>query len=315
MSPQDLALVRESVGVHRRIIEYFPQRYARDLLIGCLDYYPTIRELRQSPFAGLLERPLIKPLLAQCGTGRIAESLLTTLYHDPLPACSLSLGSWGNGDTHWRWNQMSRPGYNLTLLLNLDRSSEQRFRRQTKADSMPCWRGHPHDNKRSTIAWARLDIDLEHQEVLIEEMQSDFVRLMSKRYLRQRHGEEAWHLAGACMTASQEACQQAFDSFAAIKKYWSECMLWATLRFISDELGISRVFYHSFKGGTILKHIPYKQPPRSLYTMLPKRFGFHTTDVWPLALISKRRAKTKHMPEQAFFFMDVPARGLALWPR
>ena len=54
-------------------------------------------------------------------------------------------------------------------------------------------------------------------------------------------------------------------------------ILLATLIFLTDELGIRRIWMHEAESGARLKHIRGTAPPRSLYTSLPRSFGFTAT--------------------------------------
>ncbi len=55
--------------------------------------------------------------------------------------------------------------------------------------------------------------------------------------------------------------------------------------FLRTELGIRRIFYHTFDSGVKLNRIAGTRPPRSLYTRLPSRFCFRETCVPPSFLI------------------------------
>ena len=71
---------------------------------------------------------------------------------------------------------------------------------------------------------------------------------------------------------------------------WDEAMLAATLEFVKNELGIGRVYYHSYETGPALKFVEGNSP-RNLYTRLPKRFCFEKTQENPEFLQSDRRFK------------------------
>ena len=61
-------------------------------------------------------------------------------------------------------------------------------------------------------------------------------------------------------------------------KIWDEALLYSGIWFAKEELGIDQIYYHTYDSGCLLKKC---QPPRSIYTKLPKRFGFKQTDVAP----------------------------------
>lgn len=61
---------------------------------------------------------------------------------------------------------------------------------------------------------------------------------------------------------------------------WSEATLSATLWVLHELLGIDKFWYHSYLGGIEFKG-PQCNPPRSLYTKLPRRFCFQRTHRCP----------------------------------
>ena len=62
-------------------------------------------------------------------------------------------------------------------------------------------------------------------------------------------------------------------------------MLAATIWFLREEIGISRIYYHTHEYGAQLKRIRWGLPPRSLYTSLPRRFCFERTEEAPEFLV------------------------------
>jgi hypothetical protein len=74
---------------------------------------------------------------------------------------------------------------------------------------------------------------------------------------------------------------------------WDEAMLAATVQFVRQEPGIRKVYCHTFQSGNRLKHISENRPPESLYTRLPKRFGFRETDAAPQFIGNTRYLKKK----------------------
>ena len=62
---------------------------------------------------------------------------------------------------------------------------------------------------------------------------------------------------------------------------WDEAILTAAITFIHDELGIRKIYYHSAESGAKMKRLRWDLPPRSLYSKLPKRFGFKMTQEVP----------------------------------
>jgi hypothetical protein len=280
----------------KTIFHYFPDRYAVLLLARILRRRTPLAELKRSPFGGLLRKPLVAGLISRCGDGFVEPDLFHFAWANPAEPYLLGLTSWGEERkrlSRFNYHQTSRPGVNLVLQLNYsshhDRPSIKLL--VPEGDHPFIFPGHPVASpKRTTLAWARLDIDLDGGEALIEEIQSDWVRevhlLMRtldtfasddtrRTYLRKWYGSIS--LEGVRRYAANVLPFHA--------RYWSEAMLSAAIWFLNDELGVRRIYYHTFEGGNRLKNLPwYFTPPRSLYTDLPRRFCFETTTEPPRLL-------------------------------
>ena len=76
-------------------------------------------------------------------------------------------------------------------------------------------------------------------------------------------------------------------SLAPYFKMWDEAALTAAINFVMDELGIRRIYYHTFVTGNALKKIRHSYPPRSLYTDLPRKLCFKLTDEPPKSWSSR----------------------------
>jgi len=120
---------------------------------------------------------------------------------------------------------------------------------------------HPNSPKHNTLGWARLDISLETNEVLIEEVQNDWLRDV-KYYQRQlkladKQDQKYW-------LHDYEAWWSKYTEVVWVyMKMWDELILSATLWFIRDELGIENVWYHSFDSSNYYKQVSrYSQPPQ-----------------------------------------------------
>ena len=125
------------------------------------------------------------------------------------------------------------------------------------------YHGHPSlkSGDRGTLAWVRLDLDFDTNEVLIEEIQCDWIRRVKSA---QRFG---YSFYGDYDESDLNAYVS--DVLEPYAKVWQEAMLAATIDFVRNELGLKHVYYHSFENGARLKHIEGNKPPRSLYTQLP----------------------------------------------
>ena len=84
-------------------------------------------------------------------------------------------------------------------------------------------------------------------------------------------------------------------------------MLWATLDFLRNELGLRRIYYHTAESGRLLKRIDGNLPPLSLYSDLPRKFCFDGTTEAPAFLASDRQASNilRQHANLAFHRMDL----------
>ena len=85
-------------------------------------------------------------------------------------------------------------------------------------------------------------------------------------------------------------------------------MLSAALSLVRNELGVRRVFFHTFETGSRLKRMGACAPPRSLYTKLPRRFCFRPTHSGPLFLHEERDRRLRRQltdPTTRWFVLHV----------
>ncbi len=88
-------------------------------------------------------------------------------------------------------------------------------------------------------------------------------------------------------------------------RYWAEYTLHAALWFVCEELGIRRIWYHTFESGLALKDIRYSHPPRSLYTTLPRRFCFQQVAGWPAFLACRRTRRVARTDGLQMYRLDL----------
>lgn len=312
MTPEDIDMIRQ-VLPERMQYPYYVDRESAWLLARHMPKeVADLRSLRQGPLARFLERPILRPLLARCG-GRIARRDVEMLAQAgnigaaPVPAAvagaldticaapwhdfELSFTRWGLGGD-W-WDQTSRKGGNLVLQMGfpsdharlMGKYAGDRPRKDFEFDLHPI-----RSEGRPTLAWARLDIDIESGVALIEEVQSDWLRFVR---------EEIEWLEAQNPRARQLRTARQYDAAlrAAYGKLWPRAMLLAALILLRDELGLREVYMHQPETGRKLKRIEGLAPPVSLYSALPSRFGF---------------APVSHAPE---FLRKVRRRDLAVLER
>ncbi len=269
MDEQTVKDVIACLAGERTLFSYFPGRYALMLLARASRGRASVRALRSGPFAPLLEKPLVKEALATAGCGCVSPADFDLWPGQPAEFL-LALDSWGHRSRR-RYHQTSRSGFNLVLQLNFNTGDMARFARLVdyprdyNLGVHPCCKDP--QRYRETLAWARMDVCFDTDAVLIEEIQSDFVRFVDWQWYAHR----------------DHAAVVAFC--APFRRLWAEAMLSAAVEFVWRELGISTVYYHEFETGNALKGLQAMPPPRSLYEALPRRFCMAlTTDVPPFLL-------------------------------
>lgn len=310
----DTKLLEEVIAClrgERTLFRYYRDAYAAYLLQRVIADQEAValRELRQSRWASLLNRPLIRELIANCGNGYLQQKQLREIWVEQAEPFVLTVGNWGEAEDY-RWDQISRPGSNLVLQLNLCNHWQKQFEALVHEPANDyIGYGHPvSETRKMTLAWARLDFDFNTNEVLVEEVQTDLVRIIGRMQKDARaalaRNSDHFHYWGARILA-HEFNLFAEQFFKEFKNTWHEAMLAATVKFVFEELGIEHLFYHSFETGCALKNIEYRKPPRSIYTELPEKFCFEETQDAPKFLQENRyvRRKLKKLKDCRWFLM------------
>ncbi|MEB4593540.1 hypothetical protein VSS37_21360 [Candidatus Thiothrix sp. Deng01] len=280
MEKTQVDMIRECLGGKRKVFRYAPDSYALQLLKDYIGDGMGVGALRRSPYAKLLNKPIVMEALALAGNGQLEtwhlEAVLAKYReHTPLNFI-LTLDEWGTDDkTDRHWKQTVRTGYELVLQLNFASDHQKHFKELINTEHIApfSYHGHPvrQDGKLETLAWARIDLDFATNQALIEELQSDWVKNAADR-------EQDWNYGAENMRQYREVLRP-------YAKVWDEAILTAVLCLIRRDLGIREVFYHSYDTGNRLKGIEryyhYGKPPRYLYTELPKKFCFAKTSEAP----------------------------------
>jgi hypothetical protein len=289
MRPADVeAIVRASRG-HELAFSYRKDCYALSLLGHVIGGGRPISVLRRGPFARLLDRAIVKRAMAHAANGVLTPECLRRALPAERERFTLTLTHWGSPnqeEMESSYYQTSRPGQSLVLQLNFPASHDRTYRELVRPfEEHPFVSPyHPARNAEPfTLAWARLDFDHDASEVLIEEVQCDWVKmaepyaLIAHRWLA--NGEPAClefdDDIGCTADAMLRYVEGALRPYARL---WQECVLMAAIELSYAELGVRRVYFHTYEGGLVMKRIRGAcQPPRSLYTDLPARFCFTRT--------------------------------------
>lgn len=304
---QDI-LARQRRG--RTLFPYYKDHYAIYLLKRRVGTELTVRELKQSHAARFLQKPIVRQILATCPDGRLTAARLDQAWglldRNAIETYRLTLGRWGKPKGYWEqyYYQTSRPGENLVVQLNFGNKHNTAYQRLIKPK-----RSHPFINtshpvaqdNEHTLAWCRLDVDLHTKEALIEEVQNDWLRAADGKWqwVKRRIAWLEKHRDGHVYApdSGNPACRiGGLERYVAHvlkphRKLWAEAVLTATLQFLLDDLNIRTVYYHTHDDGKRLKGLQWSGPPQSLYTTLPKRFGFRQTNQLPAFLQRVRRVR------------------------
>ncbi len=286
----------------RTVFRYAKDDYAAVLLSRYVGEGRRMSDVRKSIYGKLLDKPLIKSYISSLGRSSLVKYDLDMIRAKENIDFILTLAKWNCEQSNDL--QTTRNSANLVLQMNFNAGHMQEFNRFIGSteetafyyDSHPVHLEKSHGVHRHTLAWARLDVDLDSGAVLIEEIQNDWLRFAA-RYLRRVR----WR--AQCRPALFRA-QHTGKSIASIewyvqnilepyKKIWDEAMLAATINFCFNELGVVNIYYHNFHTGTAIKRMFDSKPPRSLYSALPRKFCFVETRQTPCFLAKSRVVRRK----------------------
>ncbi len=258
----------------RTMFHYFKDKYALMLLSYYTKTGKTMRDIKSSRYAGLLNKPIVKEVTSRLPGGQVNAQDLQNVWPEEYETYLLTLDQWGS-EKKWRGYQISRPGKNLVLQLNFSNKHNFLYNLWVDPDNdeLPfVYWGHPTSDDRLTLAWVRLDIELDQGEALIEEVQNDWIRevLNWKTEMREDHSLKI----DDTECAFYELHRYIKEALSFHIRVWDEAMLAAAIWFLREELGIRRIFYHTYETGIRCKQIRWGKPPRSIYTELPRKFCF-----------------------------------------
>ncbi|MCB0346675.1 MAG: hypothetical protein KDD66_16285 [Bdellovibrionales bacterium] len=319
MTEQEVTELRECTLTKRTAFHYFKDRYALELLRYRVGDGMDIRSIKRSAFAQLLQKEIIKDIAAKSGGADLRPEQLH-VWPSHYQSYYLSHGRYGN-KSKWGYGyyQTTRRGFNLALHLNFSSQHDDAYQQLInpgQGEHPFLSLRHPHSALRNTLAWARLDIDLKNSEALIEEIQTDWLRYArwTRAYLHRTKPKNprgktiAEKFPSRGFSRGLNCCLSQLDRYVDFalgpyQKTWDEAMMLATIWYLREEVGISRIFYHTFEAGCRVKRIEGRLPPRSIYSRLPKRFCFEETSVGPACVTNYPEGYMKH----------VLRAGLARW--
>jgi hypothetical protein len=283
---------------------YFKDRYALQLLAYAAAEGRGLSEMRRGRFRPLLQKPAVRRILGDRGDRGVDWGLLDSYFPAATEGYELTFDTWGS-EHGARWNQTTRPGFNIVVQLNFPAAHDRAYRRyvQPRGDDPFAFEWHPINRKgRHTLAWSRLDIDLEHGEALIEEIQSDWIReadRASQDALASltEGGFETPRWLGDVGCDALQLFRYVEHVLSRHRRIWDEAVLAASLWLIREQLGIRRIYMHTHETGCTLKGIKGWRPPRSLYEHVPRTFCFERVTEAPKFLrrqLRRRAGRSRH---------------------
>lgn len=298
METQILKEVLACLPKDRTVFRYGKDDYALLLLSYFAANGKRISDIKRSHYKRLLEKPSVKRLVSTFGNGKVTGSDFHYGYAIKSSDFVLTVGSWNTGCD--RYAQTSANSGNLVLQLNFNSNHDRNFGQLIGNDELDYFvcDGHPvlqpgeRPYYRNTLGWARMDLDFDTGEVLIEEVQNDWLRNANYYLNRASRRVLRWPESDA-RKEEYSMVKQYVNNLDSLKSIWAEAILTAVFRFCVEELGMKTIYYHTFDTGNRLKQISWSHPPRSLYTELPKKFCFSLTDAIPVFLLKSKIVKRK----------------------
>lgn len=312
---------------------YFRGREAAWMLARRVAGPSRISDLRKRPANRLLEKNPLRELISRCGDGLLKPSDLAPLaepfrvFDAPQPVAgpgvdvlldqeihwlTVSFGNWQACEAGWRLAQLSRPGENLVLQVNFPdwhNKKIERIRGSYYWDTDYCH--HPiRSGETTTLAWARIDLDPWGEDMLIEEIQSDWLRILPQQRSKVLGKKRGLYKS----LRLQEKLNYIDETLKTYRPIWAQATMLAAVAFGVSELGVKRIWLHQYETGQRLKNIQNGHAPRSIYTDLPRQFGFEATHKAPKFIARARPrvlGRLRRMKRPAFWLLDLGEERLS----
>lgn len=320
MKVDEIREIMDCLPKGRTKFYYFKDRYALMLLAYLVGDGKSVRDIKGSRFGRLVRKPMVERTIQNSGRGRLTPEELGSIWPDRYHCYLLTLGMWGDRKSGARfYNQTSRPGWNLVLQLNFAAVHNRSYYRLVKPRGphpFQCFNHPIASGDRLTLAWARMDMDPDQGEALIEEIQTDWIRraMASRQVMTSDESSTSnWRpyvpeYVKRLGCDSSELSEYIDKTLKPHARIWDEAMLAAAIWFLKEEIGIRKIYYHTFEFGSQWKRITGSKPPRSLYTKLPDRFCFEKTRQVPRFLGQNNNRKLGSLingNHQQFYLLDL----------
>ncbi|MBI1182631.1 hypothetical protein GC194_00055 [bacterium] len=291
-------------------VYYYKDKHLIDRLLGKTNASILLSSLKQMPEKVLLQKEWFKKeIMSKCQNAALQRAQLAHYWPADTTRFVITTAAWGTAPAKYykdSWYQTSRSGFNLVLQVNFCEEHNQKYYSLLKPVESPVGifntTAHPVAKKFKTLGWLRLDIDFETNEVLIEEIQNDWLRNLkwtaafvaggTTDDLQKRRLEDRGIRASLY---DFYLYQQYLSKYA---KQWDEMLLTVGLQFITNELQPAALWMHTFESGLLFKDLYRSKPPKSLYSALPPKMGFVKVDETP-AFIAKESYLKRYVRKAA----------------
>lgn len=307
MNKKQIEEIQYCLSDERTTYTYFKDKYCMFLLQHFITKDMSINQLKNGRYGQFFNKPKLKKWLSTCGSKNITPEMVMALWQQDLYHFTISFDKWG-GDSP-SWQQTCRKGYNLVLQLNFSKTHDRMYEKIVADKREPfTFRCHPVSSERNTLAWSRLDFSDDFSEVLIEEIQNDWLRKAERawHFLSNPKNDEYFNRWGIKPNLTLFT-QYVEEVLQPLKSLWDEAILCATLEFLATEIGVKHVYYYDFETGAQLKALKYDKPPKSLYTKLPKKFGFKPVKNAPNFINEDRFSvkKLKRITSPTWYYLQL----------
>ena len=216
--------------------------------------------------------------------GGIITTDVVDQYEKTLPADDYQLGY-----STWHGMQRSIRSAKGQLVINIKAGPEFKEKIDkdpvildlfNKINTISKQSGHP--SATNQIGWARLELDPEKQFILVDEIQTDHMNAAFKIKSETGYGELVNVRAGLKKQydLNDEEFNEKLNKFLSLLKDFPDVATEAISEFARKN-GFKKIFWHTFESGKELKG---NNPPKSLYTTVPKENLFKPTDDKPFGL-------------------------------
>lgn len=305
---EEVQEIEECINLAYTPFYYYKDKYAVQLLKYMLGVKQKVHDIKKSKWGFLLNKSPLKSIMSSLKGNELHQQNLVTYWPESTHQFRLNFDRWGEFTKHRHatWRQTSRPGYNLVLQLNFTTEEIECFKKYI-APNFSCrnnwnpFQSYAHPAAQYTMAWCRIDLNFRTGELLVEEIQNDYLREVIAMYKRLQKlaatknakAQLKNHWVFQYGGGNYDSYTKYYESLKPMFKLWDEAILSAVIWFAKEELGISKIYYHTVESGSVMKRFEegYCLPPKSLYTKLPKRFGFELTEEAPQFLRNEQYLK------------------------